>query len=419
MKIKDIKYIASLLCCILVLFSSCDSQDNKIYDYRFTADISVLDNSGTSFRVNQPVKIKISVSNLVDRTSYLTLTHTVGDKKSYIYIEDKEDATYQANDTLQNKFNDGFLIVNYVPKNAGIQTVTFTIKNAEYSVNVSKTLTVESGTDITFNSFSPLTQRLGYESSASFTIKNTLDKDNYYNYVYEVIDGSANVPTCVMDGKSLVPGDTTRLMSGIASITKNLSFSQLNEGKTVIKLSIIDRYKNITERTYELHFVPDVNIAITGSVSYMNLNSPLASLATWNNSLPILCFSINASTSKSNAYNIQCENLVADFDYTYNRRSSNKRTDWVTEHITLPIHKGKSSGTYYILKGLSLTEAQSQQLYCFTQTGEVKNFKLSGASDADGRLYMLKTTLVITEIWGPATIGDTSKIKITNYTIAQ
>lgn len=419
MKTKNI-YIAALFCCILFCLSSCDKSDKQVYDYRFSADLSVIDNSGTSYKVNQPVKMKISVSNLVDRTSYLSVSHTAGDKKSYIYIEDKEDATYQTNDTLQNKFNNGVLIVNYVPKNAGIQTVTFTIENGGYSVNVSKTITVESGTDITFDSFSPLTQRLGYESTASFTIKNTLDKDNYYNYVYEVINGSANVPTCVIDGKSLVPGDTTRLISGLGTISKSISFSQLNEGKTVIKFSIIDRYKNVTERTYEIHFIPDVDLVISGNASFMNYNYPLTSYQRWNNSIPILYFELKSSTSKSGAYNVLCENLKAEFDYSYNRRYSNKRTEWVTEHVILPLQKGKSSSIYYILKGKESTDTSDQQLYCFAATGEITNFKLTGASDADGRLYKLSTKLVFNESWAPATsLFDTSNIKVTNYTISQ
>jgi len=350
MRTKNI-YIAALFSCILFCLSSCDNSDKQVYDYRFSADLAILDNSGTVYKVNQPVKMKITVSNLVDRTSYLSVSHTAGDKKSYIYIEDKEDATYQTNDTLQNKFNNGVLMVNYVPKNAGIQTVTFTIKNGEYSVDVSKTITVESGTDITFDSFSPLTQRLGYESTASFTIKNSLDKDNYYNYTYEVISGSANVPTCVIDGKSLVPGDTTRLISGLGSISKSIAFSQLNEGKTVIKFSIIDRYKNVTERTYEIHFIPDVVLTISGSASFMNYNYPLTSYQRWNNSIPILYFEFKSSTSKSGAYNVLSRNLKAEFDYSYNRRYSNKRTEWVTEHVILPLQKGKNSSIYYILKG--------------------------------------------------------------------
>lgn len=420
MKTKNIIYIAALVCCIFITLSSCDKSENKIFDYRFTADVSILDNAGTSFKVNQPVKMKISISNLVDRSSYLTLYHTAGDKKSYIYIEDKADSTFQANEILQNKFNNDFLIVNYIPKNAGIQTVTFTIKNGEYSVNVSKTFTVEAGTDIQSQTFYPLNQRLGYISTANFTINNKLDKDNFYNFVYEVINGAANMPTIVMDGKNLVPGDTIRLMSGIGTITKKLSASQLNEGKTVIRYTIIDRYKNATERTYELHFVPDVNLVIYGEASYMNTYTPFATFSMWTNSLPVLYFSINASTSKSYTYNIQCDKLVAEFDYSYNRRTSNKRTEWVTEHVTLPISKGKSSGTYYILKGLTPTEVQSQPLYCFASPGEITNFKLTGANDTDGRVYILNTKLVFTETWKPAAyLGDTSNTKITNYTISQ
>lgn len=419
MKTKNI-YIAALFCCIFVCLSSCDSSDNKVYDYRFSADLNILDNSGTVYKVNQPVKMKITVSNLVDRTSYLAVSYTAGDKKSYIYIEDKADSTFQTNEVLNNKFENGFLVVNYVPKNAGIQTITFTIKNGEYSVNVSKTITVEAGTDIAFNSFSPLTQRLGYESIASFTIKNTLDKDNYYNYVYEIIDGSANVPTCVIDGKSLVAGDTTRLMSSLGSISKSIYFSQLNEGKTVIKFSIIDRYKNVTERTYEIHFIPDVDLTISGNASFMNYNYPLTSYQIWNNSLPILYFEFKSSTSKSGAYNVLSENLKAEFDYSYNRRYSNKRTEWVTEHVILPLQKGKNSSIYYILKGKESTDTSGQQLYCFAATGEVTNFKLTGASDTDGRLYKLNTKLVFNESWAPATsLFDTSNIKVTNYTISQ
>jgi len=417
MKTKNI-YIATLLCCIFVYLSACDSAENKVYDYRFSADLTIIDNAGTVYKVNQPVKMKISVSNLIDRSSYLAVSHTAGDKKSYIYIEDKADSTFQANEILNNKFENGFLVVNYVPRNAGVQTVTFTIKNGEYSVNVSKTITVEAGTDIIFNSFSPLTQRLGYECSASFSIKNTLDKDNYYNYVYEVIDGSANIPTCVIDGKSIVQGDTIRLMSGLGSISKSITFSQLNEGKTVIRFSIIDRYKNVTERTYEIHFIPDVDLTIYGGASLWV--SPLNTPVTWSNSLPILSFTIKASTSKSTFYNIQAENLIAQFDYSYNRKYSSKSSKWVTEHVTLPLSKGNSSYTCYILKGLTATEAQTQPLYSFAGTGEVTNFKITGANDSDGRVYKLNTKLTFTEVWMPSTnLSDTSNTKITNYTISQ
>ena len=132
-------------------------------------------------------------------------------------------------------------------------------------------------------------------------------------------------------------------MSGLDTISKSISFSQLNEGKTVIKFSIIDRYKNVTERTYEIHFIPDVNLTITGIASYMDYSNPLTSFSVWNNSIPVLYFKISSSTSKTSAYNVQCENLIAQFDYSYNRRYSNKRTEWVTEHVALQLPKGKSS----------------------------------------------------------------------------
>ena len=97
MRTKSI-YIAALFCSIIAFLSSCDKSDKQVYDYRFSADLNILDNSGTVYKVNQPVKMKITVSNLIDRTSYLALSHTAGDKKSYIYIEDKADSTFQANE---------------------------------------------------------------------------------------------------------------------------------------------------------------------------------------------------------------------------------------------------------------------------------------------------------------------------------
>mgnify|MGYP000853471673 CR=1 FL=1 len=404
-KIKNFYAVGILLLSSLTFFSCANNEDdNKVKDYSFKASMAIVDDEGKAHEVDTPIKLRISLSDIKDRGDSLDISMSVGERKAEVYTEAKPSVKHQQNVTFKDAFINNSVILNYVPKNGGKQVVKFVISNGKYSYTLEKELNVSTGTVITFTPLDPLKQVLnGRGSSGKIYIDNYKDGDNYYSIKYEVIEGNAacicqiitgnsHKPTDIIDMKS---GETYRILEGKKSQSFIYNYYQNGEGHNTIRISIIDRYGNTESRTYQLFYAPKVDISIFAN----------ATIAPFNDDVSSCYFFISSNytdvSGKVKPYSVYCDNLVAEFDFTYRSKNlKNGSEEWKTKHIKLELPKGSEYGSYNVLDtestggGISFIEAMKS-----TKEYEVKieNFKISGMNDADGRTYILKNLLKYTE----------------------
>jgi hypothetical protein len=395
-------YALVMLILSSLMFVSCAKNDDgdRVRDYSFKANMEVIDDEGKVHEVDTPIKLRISLSDIKDRGDSIDITMSVGERKAVVYTEGKPSVKHQQNVTFKDAFIDNSVILNYVPKNGGKQVVKFVISNGKYSYTLEKELNVSTGTVITFTPLDPLKQVLnGRGSSGKIYIDNYKDEDNYYSVKYEVIEGKAacicqmitgnnHKPTDIIDMKN---GETYRILDGKKAHSFVYNYYQNEEGHNTIRISIIDRYGNTESRTYQLFYAPKVDISIRADAKNMMGGDDITSCL----------FTISSSykdiSGKIKEYPVYCDKLVAEFDFTYGLINlAQGRKERKTKHIKLELQKGDCRNTYELIEaepgsgGFSfLNLMMSTKVY----EVKVKNFKISGMKDSDGRTYVLDKVL--------------------------
>lgn len=379
-------YILGVVFLSSLLFSSCEKEnpDIDVRNYSFTAKVDIIDNQGTDFEVGQPVKLRISLENIKDRGDSIGISFNVGERKGTIYTEGRPERKFEQKVSFNDEFLNNSVILNYVPKNGGKQTIKFTLTNGKYKIEVSKQIEVNTGTNITFVPLSPLNQILDMSSSTGkITIDNYKDEDNYYNIVYDVIDGyHGSSLTIVTDKgpKNLAPKDTLRLITGKKNKSFTYYYTQSQEGHNTIKLSIIDRYGNEVSRTYELFYAPLVRIrlSIEGN-TYPPTGGRLRELGVLAGFNFSLTSSFKDDLQHINPYPSHSEGIKVEFDMSYSNYYSDREE---TKHIMLKIEKGQS-GCLFNFPENGFTAVYKME----DRKIRVSNFKISGLKDTDGRTY--------------------------------
>lgn len=395
-------YTLVMLILSSLMFVSCAKNDDgdRVRDYSFKANMEVIDDEGKVHEVDTPIKLRISLSDIKDRGDSIDITMSVGERKAEIYTEARPSVKHLQNVTFKDAFINNSVILNYVPKNGGKQVIKIIISNNKYSYTLEKELNVSTGTVITFTPLDPLKQVLnGRGSSGKIYIDNYKDEDNYYSVKYEVIEGKAacicqmitgnnHKPTDIIDMKN---GETYRILDGKKAHSFVYNYYQNEEGHNTIRISIIDRYGNTESRTYQLFYAPKVDISIRADAKNMMGGDDITSCL----------FTISSSykdiSGKIKEYPVYCDKLVAEFDFTYGLINlAQGRKERKTKHIKLELQKGDCRNTYELIEaepgsgGFSfLNLMMSTKVY----EVKVKNFKISGMKDSDGRTYVLDKVL--------------------------
>ena len=380
-------YVLGIVFLSSLLLSSCEKENPNIdvHNYAFTAKVDIIDNQGTEFEVGQPIKLRISLDNVKDRKDSIGISFNVGERKGTIYTESRPERKFAQKISFNDEFLNNSVILNYVPENGGEQTIKFILTNGKYKVEISKRIKVNTGANITFVPLSPLNQILDMSSSTGkITVDNYKDEDNYYNIVYDVIDGyHGSSLTIVTDKgpKNLAPKDTLRLITGKNNKSFTYYYTQSQEGHNTIKVSVIDRYGSEVSRTYELFYAPLVRIrlSVQGN-AYPPMGGgrleDLGILAGFNFSLTS---SFQDDLQHLNPYPSHSEEIRVEFDMSYSDYYSNREE---TKHIMLKIEKGQSDCLFnFPENGVAAVYKMADRKIRFS------NFKISGLKDADGRTY--------------------------------
>lgn len=410
-------YVLGVILLSSLMFISCQKEDNNVdvKNYSFGANIEVIDGQGTEFEVGEPIKFRITLNNVKDRGDSIGVSFNVGERKGRVYTENHPDRKFAQNTTFNDEFLNNSVILNYIPRNGGTQTIKFILTNGKYRVEISKQIKVNTGSNITFVPLTPLTQILDKSSSmGKITIDNYKDEDNYYNVVYEVLDGhySSQLTFKTSEGvKVLYPKDTLRILTGKDTKSFVYSYTQYKEGHNTIKLSVIDRYGNEVSRTYELFYAPVVHINLFVEGSEDHFDERLKKLGV----LSSFSFKLGASAinelNKPEPYSIHSEQIKVEFDMTYFSYYSRKEE---TKHITLKIDKDRSSGDFFFpnfLKNEELIAAYKMQ----SRKIRFSNFEISGLKDEDGRTYVFDGFIKYKEVKSGSLWGGGVANQITTY----
>lgn len=366
----------------LMLGSCIKENEVEVKDYAFKASLQIIDDAGKVHDVGTPIKFRINLEDIKDRGDSLEITMSVGDNKAYVYTDEKPNLKHMQNSSFKDAFRNNSLILNYVPKNGGQQTVKFTISNEKFSYTVEKIIEVGTGSAISFSTLSPLKQILySTGSEGQFSVTNSNDEDNYYTLKFEIIEGNKNCTFLYYPANNnyastnpikLVSGEERRILEGKGHNSFTYIYNQHEAGNNTIKLTIKDKYGNRESRTYQLSYTPLINLTITITTSRGERDSYGGHLS--------ISFDATTKDASGKKYDYPLDHEVkAEFDITYTSAWDHQI---YTKHIELPIKAGEHTFSPILTYKNESWKFESCLLYDNAKIS-VKNFRITGL-DAGG-----------------------------------